>query len=609
MAQRPGTFLEGGQGGGTPPPPAIRPDYKIITDISGGLNVSRPPDQIADNESPDLLNLVYVNRVMCVDFGFKAFGSPVLGVPQQPITWIDNGNVEHTFLVTTRTIYIWDNALLDWALHPFVTAGDPASNAPVAGTGANPAIPFPGTAHWLTGEPIGVQMDNGHWLVGPAGGTTSPVTIGSPLPVGRSIPSGRTIWSGAGLTADGQRPVSWASDPGRNILIVVNGHDVPLAVSPTNFIALGGLSGIPLTAANYVARYHGVTVLGGTVEGGTAFPYRIRRSATGDSTNWTTLDSGFDDLIDTNDAITGLMVVNPYLIVLRADSIVRASYYGIGLQVFWYDYALDSTGTIGAQAFDSTKVSSVIVSESGVYQYTGDYGLTDLGEKVFNSFLSYSGELNPATEDVLFVQYVPILDETWIFYADGKASFPNTILRYVHKTGAWFRRRFAAPLAIVGVGFFKPQAATRWIDLLGSRWIDRHKAWNSRVNLQNYNSILLCGAAGQVFLYDFNKTTTDAGTPIPWYFVSKDYPLPENWQTLDGLAFYGKGIVDLVEISTDYGVTWHQLGSAITLGPTWARADVSCSLTAQFVRIRFSGMDPSFKLSWFAFKTMYASER
>jgi len=32
-------------------------------------------------------------------------------------------------------------------------------------------------------------------------------------------------------------------------------------------------------------------------------------------------------------------------------------------------------------------------------------------------------------------------------------------------------------------------------------------------------------------------------------------------------------------------------------------------LTCNFVRIRFSGVDPSFKLSWFAFKTMYASEQ
>src|SRR4029077_4955182 len=142
------------------------------------------------------------------------------------------------------------------------------------------------------------------------------------------------------------------------------------------------------------------------------------------------------------------------------------------------------------------------------------------------------------------------------------------------------------------------------LDLVGTRWIDRHKPWNARSSLQNYHGILLCGQSPpQVFLYDFNRTTTDDGFPIPWRFVSKDYPIPANWTTLDGLTFYGKGIVNLVEISIDYGVTWRELAKNVLLGPTWKRADAFCSLTCEFIRLRFSGDDPSFKLSWFAFNT------
>ena len=124
-----------------------------------------------------------------------------------------------------------------------------------------------------------------------------------------------------------------------------------------------------------------------------------------------------------------------------------------------------------------------------------------------------------------------------------------------------------------------------------------------------FRQILLCGTDGQVYVYDFNTTVSDNGLPIPWFFVTKDYPLPQEWRALDGIALYGKGIIDSVEASVDYGVTWHQLGYSIVLGPTWSQQDVDCSLTCAFVRIRFSGKDPSFKLSWFAFKTLSASER
>lgn len=535
MARQPTVPVLAGQGSGIVPPQAqIKPDTKLVLDLSGGLNTSRPPDQVEDRDSPDMLNLVYVNKVLCVDFGFKPIGSPVLGIPQQPIEWINPLTLDRwSLLVTTQAFYFFNSVSQDWEIVP-----------------------------------------------------------GSPT-----------------FTSDGTIPVSWTTDPSHAWLLFTNGFDPPQYFDGTTCAPIPGLAGL-VDTAKHIARFHGVTVLANTTESGTPYIYRVRRSATNDPTNWTTLDAGFDDLVDTGDAITDILPVNPYLIFMREESIVRCTYYGIGSQVFWYDYGLTTTGSIDNQASTNTKTSLIFVSEAGIFQYDGNYGLTDVAEKVYNTLLTYIGELNQDADLPIFLLYVPMLDETWIFYADFQNEWPNGVLRLNHSTGAWFKRKWSAPFTFAGAGLFSQPTAVRWIDLGTTRWIDRHRPWHARAMQPLFHQIMLCGAEdNQTYLYDWNTTVSDNNQPISWYYVSKDYPLPDEWRTLDSVVFYGKGIITLVEISMDYGVTWQQLAQNVVLGPTWARGDADCSFTCEFVRIRFSGNDPSFKLSWFAFRTMSASER
>lgn len=560
-----------------------------------------------------MLNLVYMNKVLCVDFGLRTLGSKVFGTPMQPIEFVQpSTGSKFELLVTTRTLYMYDAAITDWVPVPSNTTSNALVNGLQTGPfGATVSIPFTGTAQWTTGQLVGIQMNNGVYLVGNAGGTTSPVTISNAIAYGgATIANGATIFPLPTFTSDASLPVDYCFDPHAGWALFTNGFDLPQYFDGNVCKPITNISGV-LSTCRQIKRYHGVTVVGYTTESGQTYPFRIRRSATNDSTNWTTLDSGFDDLVDTGDGITDILLINPYLAIIREQSVVRASYYGVGAQVFWYDYGLSSTGALSGQAAVATKLASVIVTEPGIYEYRGDYGITDIGDKIFNTLLSYSGELHTDITQNMFLLYVPILDETWIFYADQTMSWPAKVFRYNHKTGTWFKRQFDSSLSFAGAGLFSLWGtAVRWVDLGTTRWIDRHRPWNARANQPKYHQLLLCGATdNQVYLYDWNTSTQDNGKPIVWYFVSKDYPIPDEWKTLDGLVFYGKGIVDLVEISTDGGVSYHQLGQNISMGTTWARANVDCSLTCDFVRVRFSGKDPSFKLSWFAFKTMHASER
>lgn len=588
-----------------PPTGLIRSTYKFVRDLRGGINISIPPDQLADNESPDMLNLVYTQRVLAVDSGLTPFGPPIVGIPQKVIQWKDVSGTIHYVLVTTQTVYVWTGS--SWKGIPTTTSGNPIITGSTSIANED-ILTFSGSADWVTGQAIGYGQTGGGWRSGIAGGTSSPVTVSTNLTTGSPV-VGEAIFPLYLLTSHGDRPVSWAEDPLLNWLIMTNGYDIPFYFDGTNIAPVTNLGDISLTAANYVVRFYNITAFLGTTEGAGVFPYRVRRSATGDSTNWTTLNAGFDDLGDSSDAITGAFILNPNLIILRERSIIRATYYGVGAQVYFYDYGNRTTGMRGLQLVAPNKTDSIVVSEAGIFRYQGDYNLTDIGEKVFEYLLGYLGELAPGTQNLAFAFYVPTIDETWIVYAPANQDWPNKVLRYSHKVGAFFPRQFAAPMNFAGWGTYEAGTPRTWEQLIGN-WLQQTWRWSSRSTQPNFPTLLLCGADdNQVYSYDYIFSQTDNGAPIPWYFTTKDYPTPEDWETLDGLTFYGKGSIQLIEISTDFGVTYQTLAQNLMIGGTWALADVDCSITAEFLRFRFSGTDPAFKLSWFALRTMKASER
>lgn len=586
----------------------IRPSYKIVRDLRGGLNTSKPPDQIADNESPDCLNVTYLNKALAVDFGLTRLGSALVGIPLQPIEWTSSTGASYELVVTSRTLYAYNSTVADWLPIPTNTTANPSVNGAVVGAGVNPAIVFTGTATWIASQLIGALMDNGRYLIGIASGTTSPVTIATVLPVGRTILTAHDLLPLPTFTSDGSLPISFIADPIRGELQFVNGFDLPQTFDGSICVPLGGVGAISLTTARFIARFNYVTVLAATTEGGIFRTYRVRRSATADSTNWSTLNAGFDDLSDSDDDITALFPLNPRLVIARRSSLMLASYYGSGQQVFWYDYGVSGVGCFGLNAGIATKMASMVIDHSGIYYYQGSNTLSDMGDKIFNSFLSFSGDLKPGTEDTVVAFYVELLDEVWIIYQPTSATAANTLLRYSYKTGSWFKRVFATPLAFKGAGSFTFPTARRWLDLGAIRWIDQQQTWNARTSQANFRSVLLCGATDNfVYLYNFSATS-DNGAAINWYYNTKDYAIPEDWTTVDGLVFYGQGTIDLVEISMDGGIIFRTVGTNIQMGTTWRRKEIDMSLTCDFIRIRISGTNPSFRLSWFALKTMKTSE-
>lgn len=74
-----------------------------------------------------------------------------------------------------------------------------------------------------------------------------------------------------------------------------------------------------------------------TTEAGVKYPYRVRWSKSGDPLDWTSFTSGFEDLLEVSDEITGLATLGRSTYVFRTNGITVMTPTGLGLNPFQFD--------------------------------------------------------------------------------------------------------------------------------------------------------------------------------------------------------------------------------------------------------------------------------
>jgi hypothetical protein len=245
-----------------------------------------------------------------------------------------------------------------------------------------------------------------------------------------------------------------------------------------------------------------------------------------------------------------------------------------------------------------------MVSQSGVYGYAGDYGLTPVGDPIYNYMLGPFGNLDPTNDEHLFFFYVQQLDEVWLFYPSTGNAYCDTLLRFSLKYKNWFVRKFLSTMS--GAATIFNTSSQEWIQIVGT-WQQRAgNVWNQRASAGNFPLVLLCAYVDRVtYLYDYTSQT-DAGSVITWYAITKDYPILDQKLILDGINVYAKGTA-LFEVSIDSGLTYQTIGT-LAFGQALSRQNLDFELTGNFFRFRISGTDPLFQLSDISYRYMTGSE-
>ena len=599
------------------PQQILVPQFQNFANLSGGINLAQPADQLAPNQSPDMQNLIYRNGVLQVDTGYVSFGNRVVGTPLQPIQFELTTGTLITCLVTTSAFYTYDTSIEDWVLAQSIilstTWGDCTTGSAWACSFSTafgpvsslvPSTTLASVDGIAVGDIIQVALEGGGFYTSTIATIDgSVVTMADPLLPGQQIPAGAAVEVFAPLNG-GKYPISWTVDPTTNTLIWTNGVDPVQAYGGSGSCApLDGLSEIADTAL-LVARYYGFTLAIGTTESGTELPYRVRRSTNVSSTDWTSEIAGYDDLIDTADAITSVAFLGGSIILGRQQSIMTGVYWGTIGQPFFWQYTVTGIGVLEGKAIAQSLQTSVLISQSGVYNYTGGYTVQDFGDPIFNYTFGSQGNLNPNSDGNLFVQYVAEVDEIWFFYPSSNATYCDTLLRWSNKYGGWFPRLLS--IQVTGVGFAYSSNARLWDEIVGD-WLVQTGPWVSRATQGNYPLLLIASALDrQVYAYDYTSQS-DNGIEIAWYFTSKDFPVLNEKLLFDGIVAYGRGNAVLCEVSTDYGATWATIGT-FNFGTSYSKQTLDYQVTGDFFRFRMSGVGYGFFLSQFSLRYLTASE-
>jgi hypothetical protein len=451
--------------------------YKQVPNLLGGINTIDSENQIKDNQTIQLDNIIIKTGNIQVDTGYKTFGSVVVGHPQAEYNFIKRGGSAYELLITTSTVYAWNTTILRWELIRGTATTTTTSGYPAGTT----VIVVASAAGFTTGDLIAVTLDNGDQVQATATMVGTTFTLATAVPVGRTIANGAVVDRAVVLNGDLDFQVSVLTVPGSDVAVFTNGIDIIKQFDGTHCIDVANLPSSGNTTCRSLVLYNTALFLLNTTEGGTNYPQRVRRSDQTDITNWTTGTAGIDSLLDTADAIQCGEVLGPYLVVYRDYSITRGSFIGqTGLNYFW-ETTITDVGVVSSGAVVNMGDYHIMISSDNIYEYRGDYNITPIGDNLFYAVFSIDSDINSQFLHRIFTTYIPELQEVWVLYPTVTSTTGecNRVIKYNIGTKAYYTRTFAD--SFVGYGFYESQNNKTWASLVGT-WIEQTWKWSSRRN-------------------------------------------------------------------------------------------------------------------------------
>jgi hypothetical protein len=565
-------------------------DYQKVrvSVLDGGINVAKTGEAIELNESPRISNLTLVNGRLQVDKGYAPFGTAYVGTAQLTFQTFYPDGTDELLLITTDSMYRFVVGVQQWQYVASVVA-----YSLTAGVAAGvSAFAVNSVAGMSLGGRVGIILNDGSQLQTLINNITGlNITTNDPVPTGKTALIGAEVVVAVTFHGTTSIQVVATPFPGNGWLIFSNGID-PISYYFSGLVNV--LPGLPLnTTCQAMNVFHEQLFIANTVENGTAFPQRVRRSDQADPSNWSTGLAGIDNLVDTEDFILSLLILGPWLIAYRETTIMRCSYLGLPNQTVFWEYMIYGEGAVSQNAVAELGGDHLVVGNQGIYLYKGGYDLQTISEDIYTLFFSaIQGELHARAKSTLFTQYIGDYDEVWVVYPKEPSLLPNKMIRVVLEQNAWYQREFAN--SFVSASPYLPLADTTWATAIGT-WADNTRPWNSRIFNQNVPNILLSpGDLQTIEAFDYS-TALDGGQVISWEMQTKDIGEGDYELRWDSVRIFGQG-QGILSFSQDAGDTW-ELVDGIFLGDTGNALDVvglSTVPVSQYLRFKITGDDSTF---------------
>lgn len=566
-----------------------------VDSLSGGMNRENDASLIDDQEAVLAQGVIIDRDKLVIDTGYTAFGQTLDSAPRFSMRWRrKNGSIEY-LLLTKTSAWKWNSTLTVWQKIPSsvrttASAGEPAGETVIALTSV---------AGFSATNTVVLVLDNGsHHTTTISSVGASDITIAAGIPTGRTLAVGGVVFRPIALTGSDSFCAQMVPFPALDWVVIVNGVDRPQRYDGTDVIEVPNLPSGGDTIARTAIVWNNYLILGYTTEGGTIFPNRLRWSDTGDPTNWSTANAGFEDLYGSDAYIVSTGVIGPYLVVYRSNLITRGQYVGTVDQLFTFEDAVPGVGIPCLHAWFDVEGSHIILTDSNIFEYKGGFDVQEVGDKIRDLMFGPSGELNKSAIARSFVFYYKERDEIWIGYPKTSEVGCDRLLRMRRRDGAWTYRVLAD--AVLGLSIYNRDSSVVWSGATGT-WDSQTGTWTGATTNDEAPTVLMGGIVDtKIFQYDLTSSTDD-GTGIAYRVETKRYTSRDRFIRVDKLRANTKGSSILVEYSTDGGNTWNTYG---TLGSSagYSTKGIDNQIVVEDLMWAFSGTGGGFGMSWFGFK-------
>ena len=568
--------------------------FGTVPDITGGLDRSVSPAQLDELNSPFLHSVRKLEGRLEIDTGYVTKAGTVRGRPRLSFEWERQAGTKEVVLVTNLTFYKLINAIWDYISNgtsTTVTATEPAAETSIA---------VASDTGFADGDFIGITLDDGTQHKTTVNGTPTGnvIIIDDGLP--SQTTSGKAVVLAAILTGTDANQVDHTVIPSSDWFVFTNNTDNVKRYDGTTIEDIPNLPSSGNTKCRTVALFVNHLLLGATTEGGTAHPQRVRRADTGDATNWTTGNAGFEDLFGSSDPIVKLAAIGPYMAVYRSKSIYRGEFIGTAELLFKFEESVGGVGIISVNGMAEVDGIHYVFGNEMLFEYRGGFQVTALSIKVNEALHGVAtGEIDHSIQDMSFVVGAEEIREVWFFYGVSGDAFPSRSFRYRIDDKGWFPRRYATEMT-GGNPITTSGSTLRWTDLVGD-WTQLIGSWLSLGSASTTNELLmLVGASpNQVYTYDF-VAPKDNGSAIAYEYQTKDFWSQHKEFTVDRIDFLAKGTSITVSYSKDEGATWIVLGT-VSPGASYTRMTIWRQFIVERVRFRWTG-SMGFGLGWYGVK-------
>jgi len=495
-------------------------EMQSLPPLVGGLNQSKAPGFLADDETQDCQNFSIIGGRVVVEPGYKAFGgaaSGLRGTPKNAFQHETSLGNRTLLLITDNSVYRYGTTTEKWlCVSDGVVDTTLASGADAPDT----TITVTDATGYSDGDNIAITLDDGDQhktaVNGAPAGNVITLVDAMPGPAA----AGKPVFRQVELNGDDEHQVVVTAVPWHQWTIFTNGVDPPQRYDGSDCQDIPNLPNGGDTVCLTLDVYKGYIVLLNMIEGGVAYPFNVRWSDNGDGTEWAAGDANYVSLLETRDPIRAAKKLGDDLMIYKSKSIARMSFVsGASISAFAFktvtfgeSIGSQGVGVVSANGIYAFENEHLLFSFDGIYRYLGGTALSLLSDKVTKGYFGAQGTFAETKNHRNFVQFFDERDEIYFFGTGVGSTFPNRALVLDIRANTW-RTRYFSKDEFTFAGTWIGGDALTYLDLVGQMNQQTWTALSGAVSAETASVILGSYTGGKTYIHDY-VTPDDRGNKI-----------------------------------------------------------------------------------------------